>query len=297
MIHNSVLLKEVIAGLDIDSGDVFVDATLGNGGHSALVAEMFGSAVRIVGIDLDADAIERTKERLKDSQANILFAEDSFRNIDEVLSSLGIDKADKILFDLGFSSNQLEESGRGFSFNRDEPLLMTLSKPSEKEVLTAYEIINYWSEEEIARILKDYGEESYFRKIAQVIVKERARKKIETTKELSELVASNLPKSFRGRRINPATKTFQALRIAVNDELNALSQGLEKAFEKLSSGGRIAVISFHSLEDRIVKNFFRDKAKAGEASLINKKPMIPSDEEISLNPRSRSAKLRIIEKK
>jgi len=297
MIHIPVLLKEAIAGLDIDSGDIFVDCTLGGGGHSKYVAELFGSGVRIVGIDLDRDAIERSKENLKDTLANIEFVEDSFRNIESILDSLEIKEVDKILLDIGVSSNQIEESGRGFSFKRNEPLIMTMSKPSEKDVLTAYEIVNYWSPEEIADVIKNYGEERFARRIAGHIETARKEKKIETTDDLVEIILKATPKAYHHGRIHPATRTFQALRIAVNDELKALEEALIGGFKKLSKEGRMAVISFHSLEDRIVKNFFRDLAKEEKALLINKKPITPSDEEILANPRSRSAKLRIIEKK
>lgn len=297
MTHKSVLLKEAIAGLDIDSGDIFVDATLGGGGHSRYVTELFGSSVHIIGIDVDRDAIERSKENLKDTLANIEFVEDSFRNIGAILDGLKIKVVDKILFDIGVSSNQIEESGRGFSFKRNEPLVMTMSKPSEKDILTAYEIVNYWSPKEIADVIRNYGEERFAQRIANRIESSRKEKKIETTGDLVEIILSATPKGYHHGRIHPATRTFQALRIAVNDELRALEEGIKEGFKRLSGKGRMAVISFHSLEDRIVKNFFRELVKEEKAVLINKKPIIPSEEEISENPRSRSAKLRIIEKK
>jgi 16S rRNA (cytosine1402-N4)-methyltransferase len=303
MAHVSVLLQEAIAGLDIDSGDIFVDATLGSGGHSAAVVDRFGSGVRIIGIDADADAISRTKENLKGSVANIIYVQDNFRNLDSILDGLGIKQIDKILFDLGMSSNQLEESGRGFSFQRNEPLLMTFEKPSEKDQLTAYEIVNYWDEKEIREILRLYGEEKYANRIAKAMVSERKISKIGTTGDLVQIILQSVPKGYKGR-IHPATRTFQALRIATNDELTALPEGLDKAFRRLSREGRMAVISFHSLEDRIVKNFFRDRVIARKAVLINNlsagkagKPIEASEEELRANPRSRSAKLRIIEKK
>ncbi len=295
--HKSVLLKEAIAGLDIDPGDIFVDCTLGGGGHSKYVAELFGSSVRIIGIDVDRDAIDRSKENLKDTLANIEFVEDSFRNLGSILDGLEIKSVDKILLDIGVSSNQIEESGRGFSFKRNEPLMMTMFKPSREGELTAYEIVNYWSPKEIADVIKNYGEERFALRIANKIEERRKEKKIETTNDLVEIILSATPKAYHHGRIHPATRTFQALRIAVNDELGALAEGLKQGFQKLSKEGRMAVISFHSLEDRIVKNFFRELAKDEKAILINKKPITPGEEEISSNPRSRSAKLRIIEKK
>ncbi|PIQ67111.1 MAG: 16S rRNA (cytosine(1402)-N(4))-methyltransferase [Candidatus Zambryskibacteria bacterium CG_4_9_14_3_um_filter_40_16] len=294
MTHTPVLLQESIRGLDIHEGDVFVDATLGNGGHSLAIAESFGKRVLIVGIDRDSDAIKRSKERFSKIEANIIFVENSFCNIAQILEEKGL-RANKVLFDLGMSSNQLEESGRGFSFRRDEPLLMTFEKPSEKEILTAYEIVNYWKEDEIIKILYEYGEESRAKKIAKAIVERRKWKKIETSGELKELVEGVV--AYKGgKKINPATKTFQAIRIAVNDELRVLNEGLEGAFGRLVNKGRIVVISFHSLEDRIVKNFYKEKAKNEMATIITKKPIIASREETEENPRARSAKMRILEK-
>jgi 16S rRNA (cytosine1402-N4)-methyltransferase len=205
---------------------------------------------------------------------------------------LGEVRPDAILLDLGFSSDQLESSGRGLSFQKDEPLDMRLSGRG----ITAAEILNSWDEHAIELILRGFGGEKYSRRIAGAIVRRRELTPFETTTELVETIISSVPASYRHGRINPATRTFQALRIAVNEELTALEEGLAKGFEHLAIGGRFAVISFHSLEDRIVKNFFRDKAKLGNAKLINKKPITPSKDEIEGNPRARSAKLRVIEK-
>ncbi len=299
-VHKSVLLQESIDGLDLQPGEIFLDGTLGGGGHSREVLRRFPD-VRIIGLDKDRAAIERTKDLAIEVKI------ESFRNLDKVLEELSISSVDAILFDLGLSSNQFEESGRGFSFQKDEPLLMTMTENPGADDLTAAKILNTFSEEALELILRGFGEEKFSRKIAREIVTRREVKPFKTTFDLVEAVESQIPhfasttprlrwasKASRGK--HPATRTFQALRIAVNEELTALEEGLEKGFKALSPSGRFAVISFHSLEDRIVKQFFRKKADQKEALLINKKPVIPTDEETKENPRSRSAKLRIIEK-
>ena len=300
--HKSVLLQEVIDGLNIKSGDVVVDGTLGGGGHTEEILKRFGNKVSIIGIDLDKDAIERTKSRISKLGDNIRYTEGSFRNIDKILQSLGVEKVDKILLDIGLSSNQFEDSGRGFSFQKDEPLLMSFKNLSAQAVdlteedLTAREIVNTWDLENIATIIKSYGEERFAWKIAKAIVARRELRPIETTFDLVEITKTATPKWYHTRRIHPATKTFQALRITVNDEIESLKEGIAKGFEYLNKDGRLAVISFHSLEDRVVKQFFKDKYSRDEATIVTKKPIIPTIEEIRENPRSRSAKLRIIEK-
>ena len=211
------------------------------------------------------------------------------------MDQAGVAQVDGILFDLGLSSDQIEESGRGFSFKTNEPLLMTMKKDLLSTDITAYEVVNSWAEQTLADIIYAYGEDRFARRIAKAIVTAREIRAIETAEQLSEIVASAVPK-FGFKKINPATKTFQAIRIAVNDELGAIKEALPKAFIRLKPGGRMALISFHSLEDRIVKRFFKEKEKAGEGELINKKPITPSPQELAENPRSRSAKLRIIEK-
>ncbi|HEY0220710.1 MAG TPA: 16S rRNA (cytosine(1402)-N(4))-methyltransferase RsmH [Candidatus Paceibacterota bacterium] len=307
MQHKSVLLHESIDGLEIKNGDIFVDGTLGGGGHSEEVAKRFGGAVVMIGIDLDPDAIERVKTRLSSYKLKITYVNKSFRDIQKILKSLEISKVDKILLDIGLSSNQFEESGRGFSFMKDEPLIMSFKKPARPhesgaggdlldEDLTAYEIVNTWEPENIATILKSYGEEQFAWKIAKAIEAKRQEKAIKTTFDLVEIIKTATPKWYHHKKIHPATKTFQALRITVNDEIEALKEGLTAGFEALNSGGRLAVISFHSLEDRAVKQFFKEKEKQELGKLINKKPIIPTKEEVIENPRSRSAKLRIIQK-
>jgi 16S rRNA (cytosine1402-N4)-methyltransferase len=272
--HKSVLLKESIDALDLKPGEVFVDGTFGAGGHTAEVRKRFGEGVRIITIDHDPEA-----------GADIT---GNFRDIDQLLGDI---RPDAILLDIGISSDQLDRSGRGFSFLRDEPLDMRMS-PLDRlgaSNLTAADILNSWDEHAIELILRGFGEERYSRKIAKEIIETRELQPFKTTGDLVEAVERVKPRTFRDK-INPATKTFQALRIAVNEELAALETGLEKAYEILNPGGRIAVISFHSLEDRIVKNF--QKAKMGRAE----KPVTPSEEEVRENPRSRSAKLRVIAK-
>ncbi|KND47865.1 MAG: 16S rRNA (cytosine(1402)-N(4))-methyltransferase [Parcubacteria bacterium C7867-006] len=296
MIHKTVLLHESIDGLDIKNGDIFVDGTLGGGGHCEEVAKRFGDSVVMIGIDLDPEAIERASARLSPLEPNIRYTEGSFRNIDTILDSMGLEKVDKILLDIGLSSNQFEDSGRGFSFQKDEPLIMSFKKNLKPEDLTAKEIVNTWDLENIGAILKGYGEEQFAWKIAKAIVARREIKPIETTTDLVEIIKIATPKWYHHKKIHPATKTFQALRITVNDEIESLKEGIVKGFERLNSKGRLAVISFHSIEDRAVKNFYKSKSDEKVGKIITKKPIIPTDIEIKENPRSRSAKLRIIEK-
>jgi len=249
---------------------------------------------------VDRDAIERATKKLEKAGADFALVMENFRNLDKALEKLATDgkiknpSADRILFDLGWSSNQFELSGRGFSFMRDEPLVMTLS--AEPALITAHDIVNGWEEEVIADVLYGYGEEQFSRRIARGIVKAREKGEIKTTGELVTIIEKAVPAFYRNKKTHPATKTFQALRIAVNDELGALREGLEKAWLALNPGGRLAVITFHSIEDRIVKRMLREKASADLGKLVTKKPSIPSKEELKANPRSRSAKLRIIQK-
>lgn len=295
--HKSVLLHESIDSLLLSTGDIFLDGTLGSGGHSALVAERFGPSVTIIGMDRSEDAVRRSQERLRALGAYAHLEVESFRNLDKVLERFGSSRVDAILFDLGISSDQLEASGRGFSFQKDEPLHMTMSeKPSESD-LTAARIVNTFDEDSLELIIRGFGEERYSRRIAEEIVRRRQEKLFETTFELVDAIRAATPRTYEGGRLHPATRTFQALRIAANEELQALEEGLENGFKALNPGGRFAVISFHSLEDRIVKNFFRSKAAEGKATLVTKKPIVPTENEIRDNPRARSAKLRVLEKK
>jgi len=294
--HKSVLLQEVIEGLDIKPNDIFFDGTINGGGHSKAISEKLGENGTIFGTDLDGVALGKAEERLKGAKAKVFLKQESFRNLDKVLEEAGVNSVDKILFDLGLSSSQFEESGRGFSFQKDEPLIMSFQDSPTDSDLTAHKIVNKWDEENIAQVIESYGEERFAKRIAKKIVEAREKGEIKTTNELVGIIKSATPYSYHHKRIHPATKTFQALRITVNDEIGSLKDGLEKGFEHLSVGGRMAVMAFHSIEDRVVKNFFKQKALEGKGRLLTKKPVTPSEKEVEKNPRSRSAKLRIIEK-
>ena len=238
------------------------------------------------------EAIKKAKKLLDKECKKVIYINDNFSTLDKALEENKIKGIDLALFDLGISSDELDNSGRGFTFQKDEPLLMTMGDPSIYP-FTAKDIVNRWDEEVIANILFGYSQERFSYRIARTIVNYRKKKTIETTHELAEIIKNSVPGFYRRGKIHPATKSFQALRIAVNDELNSLRNALEKIFNVLEVGGRLAIISFHSLEDKIVKDFFRSKK---DAKLITKKPIVASDEEIYINPRARSAKLRIIEK-
>lgn len=305
--HESVLLKEVIEGLEVKDNEIFVDMTLGNAGHCKAILESGVTNLTIIGIDADPVAIKKSKEVLAsyENDHTIYFETTYFDSIEKILKEKSLNHVDKVLFDLGFRSDQVDNPERGFSFLKEGPLDMSFESSvygtERQNSVTASEIVNEWQEDSIADIIYGFGEEKFSRRIARKIVevreeKQKDGKKIETTTELAEIVKSAVPMFYRHRKIHPATKTFQALRIAVNGELEKFEKTLKFIFEKLSPGGRIAVISFHSLEDRIAKRFFKEKAKEGLVKLINKKPITPTEEEIAKNPRSRSSKLRILEK-
>ncbi len=295
MAHESVLLKEVIEGLDLQDGDVYFDATVGSGGHMNAILEKMKDRVGLYGIDADEMSVAIAREKLELAGAKPKLMMLNFRHIDKVPMMFEIIPT-KILFDLGWSSDQFEEGGRGFSFQKDEPLIMTFKSNASEEDTTAYDVVNKWSEDSLVSILQGYGEERYARRIAKSIVNERKLVPIKTSKALAEIIKNAVPVFYRFGRIHPATRTFQAIRIAVNDELNTLQEGLKKGFHILKKDGRMAVISFHSLEDRIVKNFFRLLLSEDQVEIITKKPIVASEEEIIRNPRARSAKLRIIKK-
>ncbi|OGI60056.1 16S rRNA (cytosine(1402)-N(4))-methyltransferase [Candidatus Nomurabacteria bacterium RIFCSPHIGHO2_01_FULL_37_25] len=313
--HRTVLLNEVIDGLNLGSGSIVVDATFGGGGHSLEICKRYPS-VRIIALDQDQSALEKAKSKFKDSNCDVTFINANFRDLDRVnLGNLSVvgslssglrgrrrknfpsSPVDGIIFDLGLSSDQLENSGRGFSFQKDEPLLMTMKENPTSGDVTAKDVVNTWGEDSLADIIYGYGEEKQARRIAKRIVEFRKKQEIKTTFDLVKVIEEAIPAKFRKGKIHYATKTFQAIRIAVNDELGALAEGLDKGFKLLKVGGRMSVISFHSLEDRIVKRFFKKKAEENLAKLINKKPIIAKLEEIKNNPRSRSAKLRILSRR
>jgi 16S rRNA (cytosine1402-N4)-methyltransferase len=287
--HIPVLLHESITALMIKDGDVVVDGTFGGGGHSKAIYESFGNKIHLICVDLDEDAQKRFGESFKGD--NPIFVHNNYKNAKEILDTAKESKVDKVLLDIGTSSFQLDEDTRGFSFNSDSPLQMTLSQQGSHTGFNAYDIVNTWEESSIADIIFYYGEEPFARKIAKAIVNARNTKPIKTARELGEVISLAIK---RKGRLHPATKTFQALRIAVNDELSVLKEALSAWWSLLAPGGRIAVISFHSLEDRIVKQWMA--RLEDDKRVITKKPISPSTLEIKTNPRSRSAKLRIIEK-
>lgn len=294
--HQTVLLKEAVDGLALKEGETVVDCTVGAGGHAEEICQRMGDKVKIIALDLDQDALDRSEKRLSPMGCNISFHLSNFRDFDAVLEKLNISLVNGFILDLGFSSYQLEDSGRGFSFKKDESLQMTLKRDVTETDITAEMIVNEWSEESIANIIYGYGNEGFSRKIAREIVLAREKAPIKTTTELVAIIEGAVPFFYKRGKIHPATKTFQALRIAVNDELGALQEFLEKGFEHLKPGGRMSVISFHSLEDRIVKTFFRKLKDEERGLVLTKKPLEPEIEEVRQNPRSRSAKLRIIQK-
>lgn len=301
--HISVLLNECIEGLSIKPDGIYVDGTAGGAGHSKEIAKRLKTG-KLIAIDRDPAAVEAASERLKNYNAVVV--KSNYSEIDEVLKNLSINGVDGILLDLGVSSYQLDKAERGFSYHNDAPLDMRMSG----EGLSARDVVNTYSYEELSRILFEYGEEKFSRSIASAIVKTRETKPIETTLELAEIIKDSVPQRVR-REKNPCKKTFQAIRIEVNAELEHLSIALDKAFDSLNSGGRLCVISFHSLEDRLVKQRFASFCKGcicppdfpqcvcgkkPRGKLVNRKPISASQDELEVNKRSRSAKLRIIEK-
>jgi len=293
-VHRTVLLNEAIDGLNLKEGSIYFDGTLGGAGHLLKVCSDFNGKVRVVATDRDEGAIKRAKEKLLKINCKSDIVNSDYKNIDIVLKNLNIEKVDAILIDLGLSTDQLITSGRGFSFKNNEPLLMTFSEKEER--VTAEIVVNNWSEENIANIIYAYSDEKFSRKIARGIVEARKIKPIKTTYDLVEVISGAVPGFYKRGKIHFATKTFQALRICVNDEITSLKEGMQKGWGFLNKEGRMAIISFHSVEDREVKNFFRDMSKEKVGKLINKKPITPSSREVYENPASRSAKLRIIEK-
>ena len=305
--HISVLLNECIDGLNIKEDGIYVDGTVGLGGHSYEIAKRLTTG-KLICFDRDETAIKRSKERLAEFSEKITFIQDNFCNVIADLNELGIDKVDGMMFDLGVSSPQLDEAERGFSYMHDAPLDMRMD---QSNTLSAWFVVNKWPREKIERILKEYGEEKNFRIITNSIIKAREVKNINTTGELVEVVLKALPASARREKQHPAKRLFQAIRIAVNDELGSLQEMVDTAPDKLNVGGRLVIISFHSLEDRIVKKAIQKRENGctcpREAPIctcgfkqtlksVNRKPITASREELENNPRSRSAKLRVAEK-
>lgn len=289
--HTPVLLNESITALDINDGDIVVDGTFGGGGHSAAILEA-GKVKKLIAVDLDEEAETRFGKQFP-KNPEVVFVHDNYKNVESILKKASVVSVDKVFLDLGTSSFQLDTDTRGFSFRSDTPLLMTLSASGSHTGFNAYDIANEWEETSIADIIFHYGEDRAARKIARLIVEARAKGPIKTSGELASIIEAGIPR--RGK-IHPATKTFQAFRIAVNDELVTLKDALNAWWGLLNTGGRIAVITFHSLEDRIVKLWMKEHAQNNVGRVITKKPIVPGEDELKLNPRSRSSKLRIIEK-
>jgi len=292
-LHFPVLLKEVIEHLDLEAGDVILDATLGGGGHAIEILKKILPGGKLVALDRDPEAIERARSRLGDFKDNVIYINDDFRNIDGILETAGIAGIDGAVFDLGVSSFQIDDGRRGFSFLKDGPLDMRFDG---RKGLSAADAVNRSGKEELEDIIRKYGEERYARLVAASIVEARKKKRIETTGELSDIIFGAVGKKYRRQRLHHAARTFQALRIYVNDELAAAEEAVSRTVLHLRPGGRICVISFHSLEDRIIKNAFRGMAASGEIRILTKKPITPGREEVLANPRARSAKLRVAER-
>jgi len=287
-IHKPVLTKEVLEYLNPKENENFIDCTVGQGGHAKLILEKTGPNGKVLGIDADQEQIKNCRELLKNFEKRLILENDSYANLPKIIKKENFGPINGILLDLGMSSWQLEKSEKGFSFLKDEPLDMRYD--SKNQNLTAEQIINEWPENKIEEILKEYGEESFARQISKKISEERQKERIKSTFQLVKIIENSVPKKFS--KIHFATRTFQALRIAVNDELNNLIKVLPEAILALSQGGRIVIISFHSLEDRIAKNFLKNKEKEKIFKILTKKPITASNEEIQINPRARSAKIR-----
>ncbi|GIO30537.1 MULTISPECIES: 16S rRNA (cytosine(1402)-N(4))-methyltransferase RsmH [Paenibacillus] len=313
--HITVLKEEATEGLHIKRDGIYVDCTLGGAGHSSLIASKLGEYGRLIALDQDDWALDNAREKLAPYADKVSLVKTNFRHLEETLKELavpmkdGVPQVDGILYDLGVSSPQFDEGERGFSYNHDAPLDMRMDQSSD---LTAWHIVNEWPEQEIARVLYQYGEEKFSRRIAKFIVEHRAQSPIQTTGQLVDIIKEGIPAAARRTGGHPAKRSFQALRIAVNDELRAFEESLHQAVRCLAPGGRVSVITFHSLEDRICKQIFNGYVGKctcppdfpmcvcgggrGELKLVNRKPIVPGEEELEQNPRARSAKLRVAEK-
>lgn len=306
--HTSVLLNECIKGLNIKPDGIYVDGTLGGAGHSSHIVSQLSENGRLVGIDQDEDAIKASTERLKDYEDRISIVRSNYVNTPDVLRNLGIEHIDGMLLDLGVSSYQLDNKDRGFTYRFDTPLDMRMDL---RNTLTARDIVNDYSEMELFRVIRDYGEDKFAKNIAKHIVQNRQKKPIETTFELNEIIRNAIPAKMRADGGHPSKRTFQALRIECNHELDVLKDSLDKLIDLLNPGGRLCIITFHSLEDRIVKTAFKTAAnpctcppsfpvcvcgKVSKGRVITSKPILPTEKEMENNPRSKSAKLRIFER-
>lgn len=275
------------------SGGVYVDGTVGEGGHAEEILKASGPAGYLLALDRDGQALQRARKRLEAFRGRIAFRQENFRDLALALDREGLGPADGILLDLGLSSTQLEQAERGFSFLKEGPLDMRMDQRGSR---TAGDLVNRLPERDLARIFREYGEERWAGRIARAVVRTRVGTPIATTTQLSDLILRAVPKRYHGRGIHPATRVFQALRVAVNDELGALEEGLDAAAGRLKPGGRLCVISFHSLEDRRVKHGFRRYEREGRMKVLTRRPVLPGPEEVAANPRSRSAKLRAAER-
>lgn len=306
--HKSVLLYETVDSLNIKPDGIYVDGTLGGGGHAFEVASRLGEKGRLIGIDQDADAIAAATERLAPFKEKVTIIRSNYRNIREVLEGLGIQKADGIYLDLGVSSYQLDTAERGFTYRENAPLDMRMDQRNEK---TAADIVNEYSESELYRIIRDYGEDRFAKNIANHIVKAREKERIETTDQLVEIIKAAIPAKIRAEGGHPAKRTFQAIRIELNRELEVLNDSIDTMIDLLNPGGRLSIITFHSLEDRIVKTRFRTNenpctcppdfpvcvcGKKSKGKVVTRKPIVPADREIEENKRSKSSKLRVFER-
>ena len=306
--HVSVLLDETIENLDIKPDGIYVDGTLGGAGHAREVCKRLGENGRFIGIDQDEEAIAVSTKRLEEFGEKVTIVKNNYVHMKQVLQAQGIDKVDGIVLDLGVPSYQLDNAERGFSYMEDAPLDMRMDR---EQPITAKDIVNRYPEAELVRIIKDYGEERYARNIARNILREREKKEIETTGQLVDIIRSSMPAKARNGKGHPAKRTFQAIRIECNQELEVLREALDDMIELLNEGGRLCIITFHSLEDRMVKNSFRKAeqpctcppdfpvcvcGKKSKGKVVTRKPILPSEEEIKENSRSKSAKLRVFKK-
>ena len=307
--HRSVLLEETVNGLNIRPDGIYVDGTLGGGGHAYEICRRLGDKGSIVGIDQDEAAIEAAGIRLKDFGEKVTIVRSNYCEMKSVLQGLGIDKVDGIVLDLGVSSYQLDTAERGFSYREDAPLDMRMDR---RQTMTARDIVNDYSEKDLYRVIRDYGEDRFAKNIAKHIVIEREKRSIETTGQLTEIIRGAIPMKFQKKSGHPAKRTFQAIRIELNRELDVLKNSLDDMIDLLNPGGRLCIITFHSLEDRIVKSAFKKNedpctcpkdfpvcvcGKLSKGSILSRKPILPSQEEMEENSRSKSAKLRIFERK